>query len=308
MERVVGEPLNKKIFIETGYNLIEMTVDSYTPEVIKVIIPAIISHYKSYQSATNTLSRFRKELKNMGATDDILIETYRPNTSGHIKNRVMKENSEFEDTAAQAPDELMSINSIYSRLNTFLDEFEADHINEKYSEDVSLVIVDMFLMASWTKDERYNLIVSDAGKLTGKFQDELSRTDDDLEFYSAFDISAINQYIRAYNSLSAKFKRMCCTEFEKYMNDNKLNKSHLREISFMLAKNYYKLIENSDMLAELRIARARRLEQSTPYVSAVSDRRNNIRALIGELDQTTYSKICEMITEKLKDTQIWHDK
>lgn len=305
MDKVVGDPLNKKIFTETGYNLIEMKIEDYTPEVVKIIIPAIISHYKSYQSATNTLSRFRKELKNMGAADDLLIETYRPNTSGHIKNRVMKENTEFEDTAAQAPEELMSINSVYSRINKFLDEYEADHITDKYSDDVSFVIVDMFLMASWTKDERYNLIVSDAGKLTGKFQDELSRTDDDLEFYSAFDISAINQYIRAYNSLSAKFKRICCTEFEKYMCDNKLNKTHLREISFMLAKNYYKMTENATLLAELRIARARRMEHTTPYVSSVADRRNDIRALIGEIDQVTYTKICEMISEKLKGTQVW---
>jgi hypothetical protein len=295
IEKSVGKPVMQSVFAKTGLRLEDLSNDDYTPENIKIIIPAILSHFKHYSSAANAIVRFRSFLKRINVEDDVLIETYKPKTTDNVKMSKKEHKNKIIKNKATLPNELTRLDDVRSRVNKFIND-DVPMVDE-------YVIADFYLMCSFPIDESLAFNISPHGKIMNcaRFVDMVTSDENTERFHSFVSQETIAKYTKIYNSIENKDKNLCAEMFRDFCEDYAFNITHLREASYILVKRFRKinLIETDN--EDIKDYRKRRMFTDTVYFSPVSDRLEILKARLEELTESKIAEIKKIIDGNISE-------
>jgi len=289
IEKSVGKPVMRSVLAKTGLKLDTLTNEDYNSDNIKLIVGAILSHFKHYSSAANAIVRFRAFLKRINVSDDVVIETYKPKTTDNVKLSKKEHKDKVIKNKAVLPTELMKLSAVRERVHSFIN-------NESPVPD-EYAIADFYLMCSFPIDESLSLNISPHGKIMNcaRFVDTVSTDEDTVRFNSFVSPEVIARYTKTYNSIDSKDKNLCAEMFRDFCDDFGFNVSHLREAAYILTRRYRKINSIESDNEDIKDYRKRRLFTETVYFSPVHDRLDTIKSLLDELSDDKIEEIKKIV-------------
>jgi hypothetical protein len=289
IERSIGKPVMRSVLAKTGLKLEILTNEDYNADNVKLIVQAILSHFKHYSSAANAVVRFRAFLKKINVEDDVLLETYKPKTTDNVKMSKKEHKNKIIKNKATLPNELMRLSDVRERVIKFITD-ETPMIDE-------YAITDFYLMCAFPIDESLAFNISPHGKIMNctRFVDTISSDEETERFRSFVSQEVIAKYTKIYNSIDNKDKNLCFEMFRDFCDDYGFNVSHLREASYILIRRYRKInmIDNDN--EDIKEYRKRKLFAETLCFSPVTDRLEIIKSMIDELSDDKLDEIRRII-------------
>jgi hypothetical protein len=291
MERRIGSPLTVRIIELCKINVNTLALADYTPDVVSQIVNVIVGYYSNYNSITNTLAKFRRCLKDMGATEEVLAGTYNLGQTDKLKQAEEDEKIIIKKASPTLPMELWSINQLKSRVK----EFNVSPDGSVTYPD-AYIIVDLHILTAFPADPINKLIISEYNNVIGKLKSNLAENPDEVKFNSPIDDAEIRDYIQNFMKKTVKFRREKFDKFNTFLQNREITANHINDLSFKLNEKINMLQDDEARLTHI-YKQAAKISASDPeYMRPLSAPNDVLKMAIDELDAETLAKVRAIVS------------
>lgn len=292
MEKAIGAPLTVKIIELCKLNVNILTLEDYTAEVVSKIVNVIVGYYSNYNSITNTLAKFRKCLREMGASDAILLGTFHLGQTSKLKQVEEEEKIIIKKASPTLPMELWSINKLKARVK----EFNASPDGSTTYPD-AYIIIDLYILTAFPNDQTNKLVISEYNNVIGKLKSNLTDDPDNVTFTSPIENIEIRDYICNFMKKAVKYRREMFAKFNTFLVDREITLNHINELSFKLNEKINILVDDEARLTHIYRQAAKISANDPDYMAPLSAPNDTLKLAIDELDTDTLAKIRAIVAE-----------
>lgn len=290
MEKAIGTPLTVKIIEVCGLNVNTLSLVDYTAEVVSSMVNVIVGYYSNYNSITNTLAKFRRCLRVMGATDEILLGTYHLGQTSKLKQAEEDEKIIIKKAAPTLPMDLWSISQLKARVK----EFNASPDGVTTYPD-SYIIVDLHILTAFPVNPIHKLAISEYFNIIGKLKGSLADDPESVKFTSPVDDEEIRDYLGNFMKKTVKYRREKFGKFNTFLADREITENHIYELSFKLNEKINILSDNEAKLTSIYRQAAKIAANDPEYMRPLSAPNDTLKLAIDELDADTLAKVRAMV-------------